>query len=162
MAESAKRLCISAVLHLPHQAMGMTLPDPDSPREITRVLIARKEAIESEMEAHISVLKANSMTLNSPLVDNEGFPLSNVDIYAVRGARVRIIELRNDLKTVTDDIAKVLEKVYDPSMAAASSTLSESAADPEVPIARVDGVSPSSPASEAVHYPLFSPVDVRI
>jgi 26S proteasome regulatory subunit N4 len=144
-------------LRLPHQAMGMTLPDPDSPREIARALIARKEAIEAEMEAHMSVLKANSMTLNSPLVDNEGFPLSNVDIYAVRGARVRIIELRNDLKTVTDDIAKALEKVYDPSvMAAASNALSESEAHPEVPIARVDGVSPSSPASEAVRYSQFS------
>lgn len=77
------------------------------------------------------------------------------DIYQVRHARVRIIELRNDLKAVTDDIAKALEAVYDPLAAPPANSSSEAAPasveeGPSKPFAKVDGVAPGSPAAEAV------------
>jgi 26S proteasome non-ATPase regulatory subunit 9 len=153
--------------------MGFILPAPYSPREQARALISRKEGIEAELDAQASILRANNATLQSPLVDNEGFPRDdlgvenslldrffgtshfNTDIYQVRNARVRIIELRNDLKAVTDDIAKALESIYDPSVASASSSSGAEAQasteeDTTKPFARVDGVAPSSPAAEAV------------
>lgn len=77
----------------------------------------------------------------------------------MRHARVRIIELRNDLKAITNDIAKALEVVYDPlaTPATDSSSSGEAAhvsvmedSDASKPFARVDGVAPGSPASEAV------------
>ena len=34
--------------------------------------------------------------MDSPLVDSEGFPLASIDVYAVRHARVKIIQLLND------------------------------------------------------------------
>lgn len=82
--------------------------------------------------------------------------ISYPDIYQVRGARVQIIRLRNDLKTISDDIAKALEAVYDPSNAAAESSIpaevdppAEEESHPK-PFAKVDGVAPGSPAAEAV------------
>lgn len=74
----------------------------------------------------------------------------------MRNARVRIIELRNDLKANTDDLAKALELVYAPS-AQPEANLSpqvppENVAIEEAPLkpfAKVDGVAPGSPAAEA-------------
>ncbi|SJL07733.1 uncharacterized protein ARMOST_11083 [Armillaria ostoyae] len=124
--------------------MGMELPSPDSPREQVRVLMGRKSDIEAELETQLSILKANSSTLHSPLVDPDGFPRADIDIYAVRGARIRIIELRNDLEALMNEIGKKLENIYDPSLVPQNS---ESPAD--TPFARVDGVAPGSPAADA-------------
>lgn len=131
--------------------MGFTLPSPESPAEQARALMAQKANIEAELETHISILKANNVTMQTPLVDIEGFPRADIDIYAVRGARVRIIELRNDLKAVMDAIGKALEGIYDPSLASQPSTHHDSSSErPLKPFAKVDGVAPGSPAAEAV------------
>ncbi|KDR82812.1 hypothetical protein GALMADRAFT_238374 [Galerina marginata CBS 339.88] len=134
--------------------MGLQLPNPESPMEQARALMSQKDNIEAELETHISILKANNVTMQTPLVDAEGFPRADIDIYAVRSARVRIIELRNDLKAIMDAIGKALEGVYDPalavtSMAAESSTKPSESETPK-PFAKVDGVAPGSPAAEAL------------
>ena len=129
--------------------MGFTLPSPDSPTEQTRTLMNQKSNIEAELESNISILKANNVTMQTPLVDAEGFPRADIDIYAVRGARVRIIELRNDLKAVVDAIGKALEAIYDPAIQR-SSQIDSSSERPLQPFAKVDGVAPGSPAAEAV------------
>lgn len=129
--------------------MGFTLPSPESPAEQTRTLVNQKSNIEAELESHISILKANNVTMQTPLVDVEGFPRADIDIYAVRGARVRIIELRNDLKAVVDAIGKALEGIYDPAIQR-SSLIDSSSNPPLKPFAKVDGVAPGSPAAEAV------------
>jgi 26S proteasome non-ATPase regulatory subunit 9 len=137
--------------------MGFTLPSPESPAEQTRTLIAQKSNIEAELESHISILKANNVTMQTPLVDVEGFPRADIDIYAVRGARVRIIELRNDLKAVVDAIGKALEEIYDPALQRLGSSSQDSSDRTLKPFAKVDGVSPGSPASEAVRiYPMYT------
>lgn len=129
--------------------MGMTLPNPDSPMEQARALMTQKDNIEAELESHISILKANNVTMQSPLVDAEGFPRADIDIYAVRGARVRIIELRNDLKAVMDSIGKALEGIFDPSL---STGVAEAHSETTSlkPFAKVEAVAPGSPAAEAV------------
>ena len=131
--------------------MGFTLPSPESPLEQARALMAQKSNIEAELETHVSILKANNVTMQTPLVDVEGFPRADIDIYAVRGARVRIIELRNDLKAVMDAVGKALEGIYDPSLTSQQSTQNDSSSEPPLkPFAKVDGVAPGSPAAEAV------------
>ncbi|KAI0927158.1 hypothetical protein AcV5_007768 [Taiwanofungus camphoratus] len=94
--------------------MGMMLPPRETPADEVRALMARKENIEAELDAQLSILKANSSTLNSPLLDPEGFPRSDIDVWAVRHARVRIIELRNDLSALMDTIMTALQGVYNP------------------------------------------------
>ena len=66
--------------------------------------MSRKDAIEAEMEAQLSILQSNAVTIDTPLVDSEGFPRADIDVWAVRHARVRIIELRNDLKALMDEM----------------------------------------------------------
>lgn len=80
----------------------------------------------------------------------------------MRNARVRIIELRNDLTAVTNDIARVLEAIYDPSTASPPGLnvpIATGSANDDAtrPFARVDGVAPSSPAAEAVRAIDLSP-----
>lgn len=128
--------------------MGLTLPNPESPMEQARALMARKDALEAELEVQFSVLKANNVTMQTPLVDNEGFPNADIDIWNVRTARVRIIELRNDLKAVMDSIAKALEGIYDPNLSISTSTQESVALKP---FAKVESVAPGSPAATAVN-----------
>jgi 26S proteasome non-ATPase regulatory subunit 9 len=103
--------------------------------------------------------------MRQPLVDGEGFPRDDLDVWAVRHARVRIIELRNDLAALMDEIAKTLETVYrrSPPPQAEGEGTSRSTVSGEtttselLPFARVNGVAPGSPAADAVR-PSLSPI----
>jgi 26S proteasome non-ATPase regulatory subunit 9 len=132
--------------------------------------MARKDAIEAEIEAQGSILKANNTDMRQPLVDREGFPRDDLDVWAVRHARVRIIELRSDLAALMDEIAKTLETVYPrelpppsekkgadegsgPSGSVVDSASGGEATSTELlPFARVNGVAPGSPAADAVRH----------
>ncbi|KAI0304521.1 hypothetical protein B0F90DRAFT_1626023 [Multifurca ochricompacta] len=138
--------------------MGYTLPSPDSPAERARALMARKDALEAELEAQGSILKANNTDMRQPLVDHDGFPRADLDVWAVRHARVRVIELRNDLTTLMDEMAKTLETIYprsrpEPPQAENDGTIAapgtEGTLAELLPFARVNGVAPGSPAADA-------------
>ncbi|KAG6881224.1 hypothetical protein C0993_002307, partial [Termitomyces sp. T159_Od127] len=116
--------------------------------EQARALIEKKSSIEEQIEGQISILKANDSTMQTPLVDADGFPRADIDVYAVRSARVRIIELRNDLDAITNDIAKALETIYNP--ANVPKDLESGSSNAELrPFAKVNNVAPESPAAEA-------------
>jgi len=118
--------------------------------------MAQKENLEAELDAQASILKANSSTLNSPLIDADGFPRADIDVWAVRHARVRIIELRNDLEALRNSIMLALQEVYDPAAVAQAEasareteTDANTIADRPQPFAKVNGVAPGSPAAAA-------------
>ena len=138
-------------------AMGFTLPprtNNTGPSDHARTLMARKAAMEAEMEAQYSILQSNSVTTDTPLVDTEGFPRADIDVWAVRHARVRIIELCNDHKKLMDDIMVALQDVYVPITTDAPLTEGNNSQDGSaMPFARVDGVAPGSPAASAVSIP---------
>jgi 26S proteasome non-ATPase regulatory subunit 9 len=131
-----------------------TTPFPaENPRERANQLMESRSNIEAELEAHFSILKANDVTMETPLIDREGFPRADVDIYAVRGARKRIVELRNDLKAIMEEMATALESIYalpEANGVGSTSSAEEEGGDQPKPFARVDGVAPNSPASDAV------------
>ncbi|KAJ3555108.1 hypothetical protein NM688_g2761 [Phlebia brevispora] len=131
--------------------MGAAIPSRDTAAEQVRALMLRKEGIEAELEAQFTILNAHNCTMQTPLVDEEGFPRADIDIYAVRHARVRIIELRNDHKAVMDDILKGLQGVYNPDLVLNTPATADVAANASglQPFARVDGVAPGSPAATA-------------
>lgn len=140
--------------------MGFMLPSPTNPREHARALMSQKEIIEAELDTQFSILKANNADMTTPLVDREGFPRADLDLYAIRHARRRINELRNDYKDVMNEIEKALQAVYDPSTVGPSSpavaqhtTARTEDVESLSAFARVDGVAPSSPAAEAVRFP---------
>ena len=145
---------IYPLVYVQYYGMGMEMPSRNSPAEQVRALVLRKDAIEAEIDAQASVLKANNVTMQSPLVDPEGFPRADIDVWEVRHARVRIIELRNDLKDIMDQIMKGLQGVYDPTVVAEASQSETPSLSGMKPFARVDGVAPGSPAATAVSPPL--------
>ena len=139
--------------HSPSLNMGFTLPSPTSPSQCALSLMTKKESIECEISRHISILRSNNIDMSTPLVDADGFPRSDIDLWAVRKARVRIIELRNDMKDIMNELGKTLEDVYAQPATSPTATNQEqhigSTEEDMIPFARVDGVAPGSPAAEA-------------
>ncbi|KAJ6508766.1 hypothetical protein C8R45DRAFT_968639 [Mycena sanguinolenta] len=117
-----------------------------SPAETAKALMLQKENIEAQLQLQAGILAVNNgSTMDSPLIDSEGFPRADIDIYAVRNARVRIIELRNDLHATMNALSLALQSVYDPALASPDPPQPAESK----PFAKVDGVSPGSPAAEA-------------
>ncbi|KAG8973602.1 putative 26S proteasome regulatory subunit, partial [Tulasnella sp. 427] len=123
-------------------------------------LMAKKDAIEKEIREQQALLNSNSSTMTTELVDRDGFPRGDIDVFTVRHARVRlidtissvnvsIIELRNDLAAVTEEIAVALQNVFNSPPEPEPSTDSPEQVETLKPFARVDGVAPGSPANEA-------------
>ncbi|KAH9368217.1 hypothetical protein HPB48_009566 [Haemaphysalis longicornis] len=54
------------------------------------------------------ILDANGVGMDEPLVDNDGFPRSDIDVYKVRHARHQIICLLNDHKALMKDVERAL------------------------------------------------------
>ncbi|RPD62339.1 hypothetical protein L227DRAFT_573538 [Lentinus tigrinus ALCF2SS1-6] len=134
--------------------MGFTLPPRmnSAATADVRSLMARKDALEDELEAQFEILQSQSVTMDTPLVDADGFPRADIDVWAIRHARVRIIELRNDHKALMDKIMVALQTVYDPSTLSQEQRPTSTAGSVSgtlEPFARVDGVAPGSPAASA-------------
>ncbi|KAF6278071.1 hypothetical protein mRhiFer1_009359 [Rhinolophus ferrumequinum] len=101
--------------------------------------------------------------MNQPLVDCEGYPRSDVDLYQVRTARHNIVCLQNDHKAVMKQVEDALHQLHARDkekqardMAEAHEEavscnlgLSEALAPPQA-FAKVNSISPGSPASLAV------------
>ncbi|KAJ7109750.1 hypothetical protein C8R43DRAFT_904566 [Mycena crocata] len=118
-----------------------------SPADHARALMLQKENIEAQLSFQASILQSNAgATLDSPLIDSDGFPRADIDLYAVTHARQRVVELRNDLSAVTNLLALALQSVYDPALTLPESPQPSTSGKP---FAKVEGVSPGSPAAEA-------------
>lgn len=115
-------------------------------------LIASKTTIEDEIKSQAAILRTNNSTLDSPLTDEDGFPRADIDVWAVRHARVKIIRLRNDLTSLVDKIATALECVH-ASQPGDPESGGEIPQFPCVPFAKVDAVAPNSPAQVAGLHP---------
>jgi len=134
----------------------MTTSTRQCPTDDLNTLIVSKSSIEDEIESQAAILRANNSTLDSPLTDEDGFPRADIDIWAVRHARVRAIRLRNDLSSLMDKIAMALERVH---ASQSATTDRETPSPPLLPFAKVDAVAPHSPAQVAVSsYLTFSSI----
>ena len=77
------------------------------------LLMEKKKLIEEQMEAYSSFLTSpGNPGMDEPLIDEEGFPRADIDLYKVREARNKIICLNNDLKEVTDQLKAGLEDMH--------------------------------------------------
>ncbi|KAJ9100941.1 hypothetical protein QFC19_005337 [Naganishia cerealis] len=105
--------------------------------------------------------------MTSPLVDPEGFPRADIDVYTVRLARAAIARLRNDHRAVVEEMGRLLRVVYavqESSTTSLQNGLSDGASNgtgnaehifsngtsrSQPALAKVNAVSPGSPAAQA-------------
>ena len=62
---------------------------------------------------HLSaLLNSIGVGMDKPLVDNEGFPRGDIDVYQVREARHKVACLRNDANDILNQIEKALHSIH--------------------------------------------------
>lgn len=76
-----------------------------------QALIAEKDTLQKAIVQQEAELAASG-GLGEALVDKDGFPRSDVDIYAVRHARVELIRKQNDLTALVKRIENMLYEVH--------------------------------------------------
>eukprot|EP00920_Eleutheroschizon_duboscqi_P026131 GHVT01064632.1.p1 GENE.GHVT01064632.1~~GHVT01064632.1.p1 ORF type:complete len:347 (+),score=86.85 GHVT01064632.1:738-1778(+) len=89
--------------------LSVTMEIPESMKKLMKT----QEDVESEMEGLANYLTAPGMPgLAGNLVDAEGFPRADLDLYAVRGARHRLAQLRTQHKEVMGMLQRALEEIH--------------------------------------------------
>jgi len=91
--------------------MAEAAPNDVSRPEILR-LIKRREDIDEQITALGGILTSNKIGMSEPLVDQEGYPRTDVNVYQVRHARHMIICLQNDFKALTKEIDQKLQRYH--------------------------------------------------
>ncbi|KAM9750131.1 26S proteasome non-ATPase regulatory subunit 9 [Dama dama] len=136
------------------EASGVTVSD-------IQELIRRKEEIEAQIKANYEVLESQKgIGMNEPLVDCEGYPRADVDLYQVRTARHNIVCLQNDHKAVMKQVEDALHQLHARDKEKQARDLAEAHREalsrgqsqglsPPQAFAKVNSVSPGSPASIA-------------
>lgn len=125
-------------------------------------LVKKKEEIEEQIKAYYDVLEDQGVGVAGPLVDAEGYPRADVNLYQIRTARHNISCLQNDHKAIMVEIEEALHKLHarekakreqDEAEAQEEAEALEEAMEQQVtlpsPFARVEAVTQGSPACAA-------------
>ncbi|EUD67342.1 26S proteasome non-ATPase regulatory subunit 9 [Plasmodium inui San Antonio 1] len=78
-------------------------------------LVKERDEIEQEIKENVEFLEApenKSVGMKGKLIDEEGFPRNDIDIYSIRVARNKVICLKNDYLNVNKRIEEYLHKVH--------------------------------------------------
>lgn len=110
-------------------------------------LMEERRKIESSILSFNEILQQNGVGLEGPLVDAEGYPRNDIDVYQVRVARNKIICLKNDLKALMKTIE---DNLY---------TLHKQEGTQELPQVNVDS-SPMNPILKVGSVSFGSPADI--
>ncbi|XP_061025544.1 26S proteasome non-ATPase regulatory subunit 9 [Eubalaena glacialis] len=138
------------------EASGVTVSD-------LQELMQRKEEIEAQIKANYEVLESQKgIGMNEPLVDCEGYPRADVDLYRVRTARHNIVCLQNDHKALMKQVEEALHQLHARDKEKQARDLAEAHREamshglgqsqdlsPAQAFAIVNSISPGSPASIA-------------
>ncbi|XP_067671598.1 26S proteasome non-ATPase regulatory subunit 9-like [Haliotis asinina] len=124
--------------------------------EKMKTLMKRKDDLESQVkELHALLDSQKSVGTDGPLIDTEGFPRSDIDVYSVRHARHQIACLQNDHKEVMREIEEELVNIHAQARQRLSSREEDMEVDREKPeekplvaFARIDRVEVNCPASQ--------------
>ncbi|XP_020658393.1 26S proteasome non-ATPase regulatory subunit 9 [Pogona vitticeps] len=136
----------------------MSVQDP-GPKAVTvsdvQLLLKKKDEIEAQIKAYYEVLEdQKGVGMNEPLVDVEGYPRADVDLYQVRTARHNIVCLQNDHKALMRQVEEALHQLHARDKEKRERDEAEARAEAQgqsqplpLPFARVNAVTPGSPAS---------------
>ncbi|XP_066587730.1 26S proteasome non-ATPase regulatory subunit 9 [Prorops nasuta] len=120
-------------------------------------LMKQKQNIENEINTLKAILDTNNVGMEEPLIDSEGYPRNDIDVYHIRHSRHKIICLTNDHKALMMKIEEGLHQVHSLLGKHDTNTIEEvnastSRTDDEIQLEaflRIDLVSPDSPAAIA-------------
>nr|XP_020511571.1 26S proteasome non-ATPase regulatory subunit 9 isoform X1 [Labrus bergylta] len=140
--------------------MKMTEENSSGKSEISmkdvRNLVKKKDDIEEQIKAYYDVLEDQGVGVEGPLVDEEGFPRADVNLYQIRAARHDISCLQNDHKAIMVEIEEALHQLHarekakrEQDEAGAQGDAMELQVTLPPPFARVDAVTQGSPACGA-------------
>ncbi|CAO3598556.1 unnamed protein product [Absidia cylindrospora] len=154
------------------QNMGIlahNLTPQDRYKEEAKELMKQQDQLLTQLQGLEEELLAQGIGMNEPLIDSEGYPRSDIDVAAVRHIRNQVYRLRNDHKKVMAEIETVLHHLHQASRTSQGEheSLPESSGTnnnnnnnnnsnvteqqqelaPHQPFAKVNAVSPDSPAS---------------
>lgn len=129
------------------------------PRAKLAMLSAKREILEIEADAiqsELTSLKVSRGGGNSDLVDSEGFPRADIDIFNVKLKRKRLNEINTDYKAIMKEIEEAVKLSYQTvappvtaPCSAASITVTAMDLDLLQPIAKLDQILAGSPAAAA-------------
>ncbi|XP_076843210.1 26S proteasome non-ATPase regulatory subunit 9 [Brachyhypopomus gauderio] len=120
-------------------------------------LIKQKDELEEQIKAYYDVLEdQGDVGMQAPLVDVEGYPRSDVDLFQIRTARHSISCLQNDHKAIMVEIEDALHRLHarerakqEQDQAGAPVETTDQLPSLPSPFARVDAVTQGSPAHQA-------------
>ncbi|XP_077600726.1 26S proteasome non-ATPase regulatory subunit 9-like [Stigmatopora nigra] len=142
-----------------NQEITMIMTDQNNPEasvDDVKNLIKKKDDIEEQIQAYYDVLEDQGVGLTGDLIDAEGYPRSDVNLYQIRNARHNISCLQNDHKAIMVDIEDALHRLHarekvkrreDQAWMPEETTERRDGLPPA--FARVDAVTQGSPASAA-------------
>ncbi|KPJ00727.1 26S proteasome non-ATPase regulatory subunit 9 [Papilio xuthus] len=90
--------------------VGINMDGPS--RERVMKLIEEKDRIEREIQEQSDILATNNVGMHDSLVDSDGYPRNDIDVYKVRHTRHQIICLQNDHKAIMKRIEEGLYEVH--------------------------------------------------
>ncbi|CAD6992335.1 26S proteasome non-ATPase regulatory subunit 9 [Ceratitis capitata] len=153
----------------------MVVPVPNPTKDLIFKLMDEKEKVEGKISEYGRILENNAnVGMDGPLIDAEGFPRNDIDVYQVRQARQQIICLQNDYKTLLKEIERQMHKLHSETAPEQSEEISQQAANMQLEeesqmphtsnmftnsspavsglaeaLVKVDMISPGSPAEES-------------
>ncbi|GAA5848198.1 hypothetical protein JCM3766R1_006763 [Sporobolomyces carnicolor] len=142
-------------LHLPSSTTTPNRPTEEVPSsapvsERLAAVLARRSNLEALLSLHYSTLETNNQsTMKTPLVDPQGFPRSDIDVAAVRNARVEIIRGRNDLAEIEAELEQLVKEGLARSEGDTEKPAVSEARPVRIPFAKVNSVARDSPAQLA-------------
>ncbi|XP_043235034.1 26S proteasome non-ATPase regulatory subunit 9-like isoform X2 [Amphibalanus amphitrite] len=108
-----------------------------------------KRQLDSRIAALSNVLTSQNVTMDEPLVDAEGYPRSDIDVYSVRHARAQLRRLQNDYRALMSDIEAGLAQLHAQHREAGTASEAGGSATPPAAFLQVTAVTDGSPAAEA-------------
>ncbi|RNA31922.1 26S proteasome non-ATPase regulatory subunit 9 [Brachionus plicatilis] len=121
-------------------------------------LVQKKADIEDQLNEYNEILiREKNIGMTEELVDKEGYPRSDIDIYKVRLARQQINRLKNDYNSLLVEIEKELINIHSKfneedrpgEFVEKTIPLSNEQIIEHRPFAKITQVDPKSPSSEA-------------
>uniref|UniRef100_A0A8C9L6D7 26S proteasome non-ATPase regulatory subunit 9 n=1 Tax=Pavo cristatus TaxID=9049 RepID=A0A8C9L6D7_PAVCR len=133
----------------------MSEDGPSRPMTLGEVqqLVRRKDELEAQIRACYQLLEdQKGVGMDGPLVDAEGFPRADIDLYQVRTARHSIACLQNDHKALMKQVEEALHQLHAREKEKHARDEAEARAEAmsqSLPpaFAKVNAVTPESPAS---------------